>query len=227
MTQKAATMSASAEPVSADAYRALHEIKLAVIGEEENEGAKDGDQPGEAAAAATPSGGGDEDDASDAKEGAAEDNARWQPVQRFGDAPFHPRLLQELRHAAFKAPTPIQAQCWPIACEGRDIVAIAKTGSGKTLGYLLPIFHRALTDKAGAAAAKAANAPFAIILAPTRELVLQIHEQAAQFGHSAGVSSTCVYGGSGAPRHSQLPQLLAGESTSNECPPHHAFRGYL
>jgi ATP-dependent RNA helicase DDX5/DBP2 len=48
-------------------------------------------------------------------------------------------LLQVL-HAGFSAPTPIQAQSWPIALRGRDIVAVVKTGSGKTLGYLLPGF---------------------------------------------------------------------------------------
>ena len=180
-----------AEVLSVDEYRQLHSITLAVIGES---------QP--------PAGEHEPDDSED--EPPADGTERWQPVQRFADAPFHAKLLQELRHASFRNPTPIQAQCWPIANDGRDVVAIAKTGSGKTLGYLLPIFHRALTREAQMVAARDARSPFAIVLAPTRELVLQIHEQAAQFGHSAGVTSTCVYGGAGAPRHSQLPQLLAG-----------------
>eukprot|EP01043_Picozoa_sp_COSAG02_P038090 COSAG02_NODE_2912_length_7764_cov_2.843575_1_plen_129_part_10 len=119
---------ASSELLSVQEYRRLHSITLNVIGKRE---ATDAD-PEQDSASGT----------------AADDDGytrRWQPVQKFTDAPFHAKLLQELRHAAFRTPTPIQAQCWPIANDGRDVVAIAKTGSGKTLGYLMPIFHRALT----------------------------------------------------------------------------------
>jgi ATP-dependent RNA helicase DDX5/DBP2 len=172
--------------LSVDEYRRLHSINISVIGESASAEAPadSGAQPGCSA-----TGGDDDGDGAGVNAGSDLDGTgaaeRWPPVQAFADAPFHARLLQEMRHAAFRAPTPIQAQCWPIANDGRDVVAIAKTGSGKTLGYLLPIFHRALTRAEQMAASKAARSPFAIVLAPTRELVLQIHEQAAQFGHSA------------------------------------------
>ena len=188
---------AAAAAIGPDAYRERHGIAVAVVrgsggesdgaGQPRSGGGGGGGAPGSAAAAAA---------------------RRWAPVQTFAAAPFHAKLLQELRHANFGAPTPVQAQCWPIACGGHDVVAIAKTGSGKTLGYLLPVFHRFLAGAAPPAAP--GGSPFAVVLAPTRELVLQIHEQAARFGHTAGVTSTCVYGGAGAPRHSQLPALLAG-----------------
>ncbi|KAL0388929.1 UNVERIFIED_CONTAM: DEAD-box ATP-dependent RNA helicase 40 [Sesamum radiatum] len=62
------------------------------------------------------------------------------PFMTFEATGFPPEILQEMHFAGFSAPTPIQAQTWPIALQNRDIVAIAKTGSGKTLGYLIPAF---------------------------------------------------------------------------------------
>ena len=91
--------------------------------------------------------------------------------------------FQVLR-AGFSAPTPIQAQSWPIALKNRDIVAVAKTGSGKTLGYLIPGFihlKRLQNDsKMG---------PRVLVLSPTRELATQIHDEAEKFGRSSRISS--------------------------------------
>ncbi|XP_042403120.1 DEAD-box ATP-dependent RNA helicase 14-like isoform X2 [Zingiber officinale] len=105
--------------------------------------------------------------------------------------------------AGFSAPTPIQAQSWPIALQSHDIVAIAKTGSGKTLGYLFPGFmhlKRLRNDcKLG---------PTMLILAPTRELATQIQDEALKFGRSSRILSTCVYGG--APKGPQLRDLDRG-----------------
>jgi superfamily II DNA/RNA helicase len=61
-----------------------------------------------------------------------------EPMQTFESVGFPRDILDEIRRAGFSAPTPIQAQAWPIALTGRDLVAIAKTGSGKTCGFLLP-----------------------------------------------------------------------------------------
>lgn len=87
--------------------------------------------------------------------------------------------------AGFSAPTPIQAQTWPIALQNRDIVAIAKTGSGKTLGYLIPAFFhlRRLRNNPQ-------NGPSVLVLAPTRELATQIQDEAIKFGRSSRVSCT-------------------------------------
>lgn len=92
---------------------------------------------------------------------------------------------KQIRRAGFKAPTVIQAQAWPIALAGRDIVAIAKTGSGKTCGFLLPgIMHIRATRK------DPRYGPTVLVLAPTRELAMQIKVEADKFGGHSGVRNT-------------------------------------
>ncbi|XP_042050682.1 DEAD-box ATP-dependent RNA helicase 40-like [Salvia splendens] len=125
------------------------------------------------------------------------------PFMTFEAAGFPPELLQEMHAAGFAAPTPIQAQSWPIAEQSRDIVAIAKTGSGKTLGYLVPAFFhlRKLRNNPQ-------NGPTVLVLAPTRELATQIQDEAIKFGRSSRVSCTCLYGG--ASKGAQLKELDRG-----------------
>uniref|UniRef100_A0A1J3D976 RNA helicase n=1 Tax=Noccaea caerulescens TaxID=107243 RepID=A0A1J3D976_NOCCA len=125
------------------------------------------------------------------------------PLMSFETTGFPPELLQEVLTAGFSAPTPIQAQSWPIAMLGRDIVAIAKTGSGKTLGYLLPGFmhlQRIRNDSR--------MGPTILVLSPTRELATQIQDEAVKFGRSSRISCTCLYGG--APKGPQLRDLDRG-----------------
>lgn len=87
--------------------------------------------------------------------------------------------------AGFLNPTPIQAQTWPVALQNRDIVAIAKTGSGKTLGYLIPAFvHLRRCQN------NPILGPTVLVLAPTRELASQIQDEAVKFGRSSRVSCT-------------------------------------
>lgn len=91
----------------------------------------------------------------------------------------------QVHNAGFSSPTPIQAQSWPIALQSRDIVAIAKTGSGKTLGYLLPGFihlKRCRNDPR--------LGPTVLVLSPTRELATQIQDEAVKFGKSSRISCT-------------------------------------
>lgn len=125
------------------------------------------------------------------------------PCQTFEAAGFPPEFLNEIKRAGFRAPTPIQAQSWPVAMAGRDLVAIAKTGSGKTCGFLLPgmmhIRERRRDPRYG---------PVVLVLAPTRELAMQIKEEADKFGVSSGIRNTCVYGG--APKGPQLGSLRRG-----------------
>ena len=125
------------------------------------------------------------------------------PFLTFEEAQYPPDIMGEIQRAGFKEPTPIQAQCWPIAMAGRDIVGVAKTGSGKTCGYLLPgLMHiRARNNDARAG-------PTVLILAPTRELAVQIKEEADKFGYAAGIRNTCLYGG--APKGPQLRDLRMG-----------------
>jgi ATP-dependent RNA helicase DDX5/DBP2 len=98
-----------------------------------------------------------------------------------------PFLGLQIRRAGFPAPTPIQAQAWSVALSGRDLVAIAKTGSGKTCGFLLPgMMHINETRK------DPRVGPTLLVLAPTRELAVQIKTETDKFGRSSGIRNTCV-----------------------------------
>ncbi|KAK4845149.1 hypothetical protein QYF36_001571 [Acer negundo] len=126
-----------------------------------------------------------------------------QPFISFEASGFPSELLREVYSAGFSSPTPIQAQSWPIALQSRDIVAVAKTGSGKTLGYLIPGFlhlKRCRNDpKMG---------PTVLVLSPTRELATQIQDEAVKFGKSSRLACTCLYGG--APKGPQLKDIDRG-----------------
>ncbi len=104
-------------------------------------------------------------------------------------------LVQRLQQAGMTVPTPIQQAAIPPALEGRDVMAQAKTGSGKTLAFLLPLIHGAI-QKAGGAAGD----PKSLIVAPTRELALQIEMELRKYAPAA-VTSLAVYGGTPIERH--------------------------
>jgi ATP-dependent RNA helicase DDX5/DBP2 len=112
--------------------------------------------------------------------------------------------MSEVKAQGFTKPTPIQSQGWPMALSGRDVVGIAETGSGKTLTYCLPaIVH------INAQPLLAPNdGPIVLILAPTRELAVQIQQEVAKFGKSSRIRNTCVYGG--VPKGSQIRDLKRG-----------------
>eukprot|EP01102_Stenamoeba_stenopodia_P001080 TRINITY_DN1094_c0_g2_i10.p1 TRINITY_DN1094_c0_g2~~TRINITY_DN1094_c0_g2_i10.p1 ORF type:complete len:540 (-),score=88.56 TRINITY_DN1094_c0_g2_i10:1105-2679(-) len=113
------------------------------------------------------------------------------PIRTFEEAGFPPYLLKELYAQNFEKPTSIQAQGWPIALKGRDVVGLAETGSGKTIAFVLPaIVHinaQPLLEKG--------DGPIVLILAPTRELAVQIQTECSKFGKSSNISNTCTYGG--------------------------------
>ncbi|MQM03361.1 hypothetical protein Taro_036141 [Colocasia esculenta] len=125
------------------------------------------------------------------------------PFMTFETTGFPPEILREMHFAGFSSPTPIQAQTWPVALQGRDIVAIARTGSGKTLGYLIPAFIHLQQCRNNPQVG-----PTVLVLAPTRELATQIQNEARKFGRSSRVSCTCLYGG--APKGPQLREIENG-----------------
>ena len=86
----------------------------------------------------------------------------------FDDLQLDPKLLQALRKKGFATPTPVQAACVPEALSGKDLVAQARTGTGKTLAYVLPALHRILSGSHGSTGWQA------LILVPTRELCEQV-----------------------------------------------------
>uniref|UniRef100_A0A182YNL9 RNA helicase n=1 Tax=Anopheles stephensi TaxID=30069 RepID=A0A182YNL9_ANOST len=113
------------------------------------------------------------------------------PIFSFEESGFPAEIIDELRYAGFTTPTPIQAQGWPIALSGRDMVGIAKTGSGKTLSYLIP----ALIHIDQQPRLRRGDGPIALILAPTRELAQQIKQVADDFGRALKYKNTCLFGG--------------------------------
>lgn len=127
------------------------------------------------------------------------------PLTAFASTPFAPPLRKALDAAGFPNPTPTQAQSWPIALAGRDIITVAKTGSGKTCGFLLPAFHLLLAAFAGG---RRRGAPAILVLAPTRELACQIEEEAIKFGRTSNIRSVCAYGG--APKSLQIRKIQQG-----------------
>src|SRR5690554_3995850 len=111
----------------------------------------------------------------------------------FSSFELHPALLAGLESAGFTRCTPIQALTLPIALAGRDVAGQAQTGTGKTLAFLVAVMNRLLTRPA--LAERKPEDPRALILAPTRELAIQIHKDAVRFGAELGLRFALVYGG--------------------------------
>ncbi len=111
----------------------------------------------------------------------------------FSNFDITPVLLQGLESAGFSRCTPIQALTLPIALAGRDVAGQAQTGTGKTLAFLVALINRLLTRPA--LAERKPEDPRALILAPTRELAIQIHKDAVKFGSDLGLRFALVYGG--------------------------------
>lgn len=107
----------------------------------------------------------------------------------FSSLQIHPSLLRGVRELGFQKPTPIQEQTIPAAIEGRDLIASAMTGSGKTAAFALPILHRLGGRPRGATRA--------LILTPTRELAAQIQEHVRDLARHTSTSSAAVFGGVG------------------------------
>ena len=130
-------------------------------------------------------------------------------LRTLRDAPFDKGVIKAMEAAGFTEPSTIQALTWPIAVDGKDLVAVAKTGSGKTLAFLLPAFGLvAREDGAGNRATPRAQHPRVLVLAPTRELAVQIEAECQKFARVQSVSSVCVYGG--VPIGGQKAQLSKG-----------------
>lgn len=113
------------------------------------------------------------------------------PCVSFGHFGFDEQLMVLIRKSEFTTPTPIQAQAIPAALKGRDVVGIAKTGSGKTVAFLWPLLVHCIEQPE----LKEGDGPIGLICAPTRELCQQIYHQAKKFSKAYNLTSCCVYGG--------------------------------
>ena len=107
----------------------------------------------------------------------------------FEDFKLNKQLLDAVREVGYTKPTPIQAKAIPLALAGHDILGIAQTGTGKTAAYVLPILMKVKYAQG--------MHPRALILAPTRELVMQIEEAIVEFGKYTDLRYVCLYGGLG------------------------------
>ena len=126
------------------------------------------------------------------------------PVENFDEAGFPSYVMSEVKAQGFPNPTAIQSQGWPMALSGRDVVGIAETGSGKTLTYCLP----AIVHINAQPLLAPGDGPIVLVLAPTRELAVQIQQEITKFGKSSRIRNTCVYGG--VPKGGQIRDLARG-----------------
>lgn len=100
-------------------------------------------------------------------------------------------LLQAIDALGYKAPTPVQAQAIPAVLAGRDLMAAAQTGTGKTAGFALPLLQRLTTQGPQVAS----NSVRVLVLVPTRELAVQVHESFRQYGKNLPLRMSVAYGG--------------------------------
>ncbi len=110
---------------------------------------------------------------------------------RFTDFNFHPDLLEGIEASNYENATPVQVQVIPTILAGKDIIASAQTGTGKTAAFLLPVIHRLLTNHVDGQVG-------ALVIVPTRELAIQISQHLEGLSYFTHISSLAVYGGNDA-----------------------------
>jgi ATP-dependent RNA helicase RhlE len=112
----------------------------------------------------------------------------------FADLGLIPELLRAVAESGYTVPTPIQQQAIPVVLSGRDVMGGAQTGTGKTAGFTLPLLQR-LSRHASTSTSPARHPVRALILAPTRELAMQVYESVRTYSRHVPLRSTCIYGG--------------------------------
>eukprot|EP00747_Dinoflagellata_sp_TGD_P092444 gnl/TRDRNA2_/TRDRNA2_165415_c0_seq1.p1 gnl/TRDRNA2_/TRDRNA2_165415_c0~~gnl/TRDRNA2_/TRDRNA2_165415_c0_seq1.p1 ORF type:complete len:646 (-),score=112.00 gnl/TRDRNA2_/TRDRNA2_165415_c0_seq1:259-2196(-) len=120
------------------------------------------------------------------------------PISRFSEARLVDSLFENLRRCGYDRPTPVQKYAIPIVAKGRDLMACAQTGSGKTCAFMVPCLESLL--RSGPPAPKGNSRrpkpmPCGLVLAPTRELAAQIHVECIKFAYDTGIRCCLVYGG--------------------------------
>lgn len=137
------------------------------------------------------------------------------PIESFETSGLHVRLLKNIKLAKYTSPTPVQKNATPIITSGRDLMACAQTGSGKTAAFLVPTLDRMIAmgappqpPQSNRSSRRRIVYPTALVLAPTRELASQIYDEAQKFCHQSGILARVVYGG--ADVRDQLRQLERG-----------------
>lgn len=116
------------------------------------------------------------------------------PMRNWQESGLPPRLLSIIEQVGYDEPTPIQRAAIPIAMQARDLIGVAVTGSGKTAAFLLPLLVY-ISDLPPLTETNKNDGPYALILAPTRELVQQIEKEAKKFGDPLGFRCVSIVGG--------------------------------
>eukprot|EP01088_Endostelium_zonatum_P019089 TRINITY_DN641_c0_g1_i3.p1 TRINITY_DN641_c0_g1~~TRINITY_DN641_c0_g1_i3.p1 ORF type:complete len:319 (-),score=62.05 TRINITY_DN641_c0_g1_i3:299-1255(-) len=115
------------------------------------------------------------------------------PVKEFSQCGLSIKVASVMKKKGYNKPTAIQAQALPAILSGKDVIGIARTGSGKTLAFLLPML-RHIKDQPPL---ENGDGPIGLIIAPARELVVQIHKEASKFARALGLRTVCITGGQG------------------------------
>ncbi|CAL3963724.1 unnamed protein product [Diplocarpon coronariae] len=126
------------------------------------------------------------------------------PVQKWSQCGLNFQSLEVIRKLGYERPTAIQMQAVPAIMSGRDVIGVAKTGSGKTIAFLLPMFRHIRDQRP----LEGSDGPIGLIVTPTRELATQIHKECKPFLRAMSLRAVCAYGG--APIKDQIADLKRG-----------------
>src|SRR5208283_5664694 len=121
---------------------------------------------------------------------------------------LHPSVMAGVQALGYVTPTPIQEQTIPAILQGRDLIGLAQTGTGKTAAFALPILHRLQQGKRGIVRA--------LVISPTRELAEQTCDAFTELGQKTGLRNVAIYGGVG--KEQQIRKLRNGAEIAVGCP---------
>ena len=126
------------------------------------------------------------------------------PVQTWAQCGLSAQVIDVIKKQGFEGPTSVQSQAIPAIMSGRDVIGVAKTGSGKTIAFLLPMFRHIKDQRP----LETLEGPVGLIMAPTRELATQIHRECKPFLRALSLRAICAYGG--APIKDQIADFKRG-----------------
>lgn len=126
------------------------------------------------------------------------------PVQKWSQCGLGVQTLDVIQRLGYEKPTSIQTQAIPAIMSGRDVIGVAKTGSGKTIAFLLPMFRHIKDQRP----LDPLDGPVGLVMTPTRELATQIHKECKPFLRALNLRAVCAYGG--APIKDQIADLKRG-----------------
>ncbi|OMJ68926.1 hypothetical protein SteCoe_33491 [Stentor coeruleus] len=134
-----------------------------------------------------------------------------QSVSLFESLKFPPFIRRIFDQKEFVEPTPIQTQVWPHALDGKDVIGIAQTGSGKTYAYAVPSIMNITKSVENNFSVQRHQGPLCVILLPTRELCKQVHAEYCRFAYSIGIRVAMISGGES--RNRQITACIGGVHT--------------